>query len=181
MMQSVWALTVLYSGPVGLLCYRFSGRKQIKKDSLIRKGLRSVAHCYSGCGIGEISGVIISVGFFALGNIPAAIITFALAYVFGFALNIGPMMQNGMSFKEAFSGAFFAETISIAVMESVAITTDIYLGGQATMSDALFWSSLYVSLSLGLFAAWPANILLIHFGIKGGMGDPRNEHPHHAH
>ena len=181
MMQWVWGLTLLYSGPIGLAAYRFSGRKQIRRDSLIRKGLRSVAHCYSGCGIGEILGVIISVGFFALGNLPAAIITFTLAYVFGFALNIGPMMQNGMGFKEAFRGAFIAESISIVVMESVAITTDIYLGGDAGMGDAQFWSALYVSLSLGLFAAWPANILLIHFGLKGGMGDPRDEHAHHAH
>ncbi|MFP3440812.1 DUF4396 domain-containing protein, partial [Pantoea sp. SIMBA_133] len=133
----------------------------------------SVAHCYSGCGIGEILGVIISVGLFAMGNFWAAIITFTLAYIFGFALNIGPMMQNGMAFKEAFKGAFFAETISIVVMESVAITTDLYLGGNSTMGDALFWSSLYISLSLGLFAAWPANLLLIKYGLKGGMGDPR--------
>ncbi|PTY37299.1 copper oxidase [Saccharospirillum sp. MSK14-1] len=181
MMQWVWALTVLYSGPIGLVCYRYSGRKQIATDNLVRKGLRSVAHCYSGCGIGEILGVIISVGFFALGNLPAAMITFVLAYVFGFALNIGPMMQSGMTFRDAFKGAFFAESISIVVMESVAITTDIYLGGDAGMGDALFWSSLYVSLSLGLFAAWPANILLIHLGIKGGMGDPRDVHSEHSH
>lgn len=175
MMQWVWGLTVLYSGPIGLMIYHFSGRKQIPTDNTARKGFRSVAHCYAGCGIGEILGVIISVGLFALGNFWAAIITFSLAYIFGFALNIGPMMQNGMAFKEAFKGAFFAETISIVVMESVAITTDLYLGGEATMNDALFWSSLYVSLSLGLFAAWPANLLLIKYGLKGGMGDPRDE------
>jgi hypothetical protein len=64
----------------------------------------------------------------------------------------------------------------------VAITTDLYLGGEATMGDALFWSSLYVSLSLGLFAAWPANLLLIKYGLKGGMGDPRDEDAaSHAH
>lgn len=182
MMQWVWILTVLYSGPIGVLIYRYSGRKQIPTDSLSRKGFRSVAHCYSGCGIGEILGVIISVGLFAMGNFWAAIITFSLAYIFGFALNIGPMMQNGMPFKEAFKGAFVAETISIVVMESVAITTDLYLGGKATMGDALFWSSLYVSLSLGLFAAWPANLLLIKYGLKGGMGDPRDtEAAAHAH
>ncbi|KXS53044.1 MAG: multicopper oxidase-like protein [Marinobacter sp. T13-3] len=172
MMQWVWVLTVLYSGPIGLLIYRFSGRKQIPTDSIARKGFRSVAHCYSGCGIGEILGVIISVGLFALGNFWAAIITFSLAYIFGFALNIGPMMQNGMAFKEAFKGAFVAESISIVVMEFVAITTDLY---KSTMNDALFWSSLYISLSLGLFAAWPANLLLIKYGLKGGMGDPRDE------
>lgn len=173
-MQLVWVLTVLYSGPLGVLIYRYSGRRQIATDNLPRKGFRSVAHCYSGCGIGEILGVIISVGLFAVGNFWAAIITFSLAYIFGFALNIGPMMQNGMGFGEAFKGAFVAESISIVVMETVAISTDLYLGGEATMGDALFWSSLYVSLSLGLLAAWPANLLLIHKGLKGGMGDPRD-------
>ncbi|MDX1635482.1 MAG: DUF4396 domain-containing protein, partial [Marinobacter sp.] len=127
-----------------------------------------------GCGIGEILGVIITVGIFAMSTAWAAGITFALAYIFGFALNLGPMMQAGTPFLEAFKGAFFAETISITVMEAVAITVDLHLGGDATMGDALFWASLYISLSLGLFAAWPANLLLIHFGLKGGMADPRD-------
>ncbi|MBB5321598.1 DUF4396 domain-containing protein [Marinobacter oulmenensis] len=180
-MQWVWILTVLYSGPIGVAVYRYSGRKQIATDNLSRKGFRSVAHCYSGCGMGEVLGVIIAVGLLATGNLWASIITFVLAYVFGFALNVGPMMQNGMAFKDAVKGAFVAETISISVMEAVAITVGLYLGGQATMADALFWTSLYVSLTLGLFAAWPANLLLIHFGLKGGMGDPRDEHSQHAH
>ena len=30
-----------------------------------------------------------------------------------------------------------------------------------------------VSLSLGLLAAWPVNVLLIRFGVKEGMHDPR--------
>ena len=173
-MQWVWVLTVLYSGPIGLLIYRYSGRRQIPRDDLLRKGFRSVSHCYSGCGIGEVLGVIITVGIFALGNAWAAVITFVLAYIFGFAFNLGPMMQAGTPFWTAFKGAFFAETISIAVMEGVAITVDLYLGGSATMGDALFWSSLYISLSLGLFAAWPANLLLIKYGLKGGMADPRD-------
>ncbi|MFE8072484.1 DUF4396 domain-containing protein [Marinobacteraceae bacterium S3BR75-40.1] len=173
-MQWVWILTVLYSGPIGVLVYLYSGRRQIAEDNLWRKGFRSVAHCYSGCGLGEITGVIIAVGLLAAGNFWASIITFILAYIFGFALNLGPMMQAGTPFWEAFKGAFFAETISITVMEAVAITVGLYLGGQATMGDALFWSSLYVSLSMGLFAAWPANLLLIQSGIKSGMADPRD-------
>lgn len=180
-MQWVWILTVLYSGPIGVAVYRYSGRKEIPTDNLARKGFRSVAHCYSGCGMGEVLGVLLAVGLLATGNFWASIITFILAYIFGFALNVGPMMQNGMAFADAVKGAFVAETISITVMEAVAISTGLLLGGQAGMGDALFWTSLYVSLSLGLFAAWPANMLLIHFGLKGGMGDPRDVHNQHAH
>jgi uncharacterized integral membrane protein len=48
MMKWVWGLTTLYSGIVGLLVYRFAGRRQIADNRDARKGLRSVAHCYSG-------------------------------------------------------------------------------------------------------------------------------------
>jgi hypothetical protein len=61
-MKAVWLLTVLYSGPLGLLIYYYSGRSQIPSDSLWRKGFRSVARCYSGCGAGEITGVFLAAG-----------------------------------------------------------------------------------------------------------------------
>ncbi len=38
LMKLVWALTILYSGPVGLAIYSCSGRMQIRRDSLWRKG-----------------------------------------------------------------------------------------------------------------------------------------------
>ena len=34
LMRVVWFLTVLYSGPIGLAVYWFSGRKQIPRDSI---------------------------------------------------------------------------------------------------------------------------------------------------
>ena len=56
MMKVAWVLTVLYSGPLGLAVYWYTGRGQIAHDSLWRKSFRSVAHCYSGCGqIGRAS------------------------------------------------------------------------------------------------------------------------------
>ena len=42
------------------------------------------------------------------------------------------------------------------------------------MGDPLFWGALIFSLSIGLFAAYPFNVLLIRLGVKGGMGDPRD-------
>ncbi len=41
------------------------------------------------------------------------------------------------------------------------------------MGDVRFWSSLTVSLTLGLLAAYPVNALLIGFGVKEGMGSPK--------
>jgi hypothetical protein len=173
LMKLVWIFTVVYSGPVGLAVYYYSGRKQIASDSVWRRGFRSTAHCYSGCGAGEIAGVFIAAGLLSLGNWWIAGITFALAYVAGFAMTIGPLMQEGVPFRRAMWDAFYSESASITVMEIVAIGVDLWLAGGATMGDVLFWSSLVFSLTAGLIAAYPVNVLLVRFGVKEGMHDPR--------
>lgn len=174
LMKIVWLLTVLYSGLIGLLIFRWSGRRQIAQDSLARRGARSTAHCYSGCGAGEVAGIIIAAGILSLGTWPVAIASFALAYVAGLALTIGPLVNDGVPFGEAFRDSFISESASITVMEVVAIGVDLTLAGDAGMGNPLFWSSLAVSLSCGLAAAWPVNIALIRFGLKEGMHDPRD-------
>lgn len=174
LMKFVWGFTVLYSGPVGLAVYWYSGRSQIRCDSLWRRGFRSVCHCYSGCGAGEVTGVIIALGLLSMENLAVAAMTFTFAYVFGYALTVGPLMQEGMSFSQAMWDAFLAETPSITVMEVVAIGTDLWLAGEAGLTDVLFWSALVVSLSVGLIAAYPINVLLIRQGVKEGMMDPRD-------
>ncbi len=177
-MQWVWILTVLYSGLIGLAIYYYSGRKQIVHDSLPRRGFRSVAHCYSGCGAGEITGVFITAGLLSLGNLWVALVSFTLAYVAGYAMTAGPLIQEGVAVKQALKDAFYSETASIAVMEIVAIGADLYLAGDAGMGETLFWSSLVVSLTLGLAAAYPVNLLLIRFGVKEGMHSPKHVHGH---
>ena len=178
LMKWVWIFTVLYSGPLGLAVYFYSGRKQIARDSLWRRGFRSVAHCYSGCGLGEIVGLIITVGILSLGTWWVASITFALAYSAGFALTVGPLVQEGVGFKQAIWDAVYSETASITVMEVVAISVDLWLSGQAGMGDAIFWSSMVFSLSMGLLAAYPVNVLLIKLGVKEGMHSPKEMAQH---
>lgn len=173
LMKVVWVFTVMYSGPLGLAIYWLTGRKEIGDDRLWRRAFRSVSHCYSGCGMGEIVGVIIAAGLLSLGNLGIAAITFVLAYVAGFALTVGPLVQDGVPFKTALKDAVLSETPSIAVMEIMAISVDLLLAGKATIGEPLFWSSMIISLTLGLVAAYPVNVLLLHFGIKEGMMDPR--------
>jgi len=176
LMKLVWIFTVLYSGPLGLAIYFYSGRRQIARDSLWRRGFRSVAHCYSGCGAGEIAGVFIAAGLLGLGNWWIAGITFALAYVAGFALTVGPLMQDGVPLQQALQDAAYSETASITVMELVAVSVDLWLAGKATMGDPIFWASLVFSLSMGLLAAYPVNLLLIAWGVKEGMHSPKEAH-----
>lgn len=174
MMKAVWLLTVLYSGPLGLSIYYYSGRRQIAADTLWRKGFRSVAHCYSGCGAGEVAGVLIAAGLLALSTWKVALITFSFAYLFGYAMTLGPLLQDGVPLKKALLDTFYSDTATIAVMEVTAISLDLWLAAQATMNQPLFWNSLMLSLSAGLFAAYPVNLLLVKLGVKGGMGDPRD-------
>ena len=181
LMKWVWVFTVAYSGPIGLAVYFYSGRKQLSHDSLWRRGFRSVAHCYSGCGAGEIIGVFITAGLLGLGNLWVTAITFVLAYVAGFALTVGPLMQEGVALPTALRDALYSETASITVMEIVALSVDLWLAGNAGMGDPIFWSSLVFSLSMGLLAAYPVNVLLIHFGVKEGMHSPKEGHHSHAH
>lgn len=176
LMKAVWLLTVAYSGPLGLAIYWTCGRKEIADDRLWRRSFRSVAHCYSGCGMGEIVGVVIAAGLLSLGNVGISITTFILAYVAGYTLTVGPLVQDGVAFPTALWDAVLSETPSIAVMEITAIGADLLIGGSSGVGDPLFWSALIVSLTLGLIAAYPVNLLLIHFGVKEGMMDPRDTH-----
>ncbi len=183
LMKAVWFLTVLYSGPVGLAIYYYSGRKQIRRDSLWRRGFRSTSHCYSGCGAGEVTGIVIAAGLLSLSTWWVAGITFLLAYMAGYAMTVGPLMQQGVGLRQALWDAFYSETASITVMEIVAIGTDIWLAGAATMGEPLFWSSLAFSLTMGLIAAYPVNLLLVKFGVKEGMHNPKHraQHDHSQH
>jgi len=173
LMRWVWILTVLYSGPFGLWIYAHAGRAQIPRDDLFRRSLRSVAHCYSGCGAGEVLGVALAVGVLALPTWGVAALTFSLAFTFGLAFTVGPLMQDGVPFPRAIHDGLVAESASIVVMEATAIGVDLSLARDAGMDQPLFWSSLVVSLSLGLFAATPVNAWLIRAGVKEGMHDPR--------
>ncbi|MGX0876230.1 hypothetical protein ACSSV4_000905 [Roseovarius sp. MBR-154] len=174
LMKWVWALTVVYSGPLGLAVYWWSGRKEIAADGQWRRAARSVAHCYSGCGLGEIIGLTLAVGVLAATTTATALITFAFAYAAGFALTVGPLMQEGTGFVQAARDAIYSETPSITIMEIVAIGVDLTLAGSAGPGQVLFWSSMIVSLTCGLIAAYPVNLILIRRGIKAGMMDPRN-------
>lgn len=173
LMKFVWTLTVLYSGPLGLAVYWYAGRSEIAEDTLWRRGFRSVAHCYSGCGAGEVIGVVVTAGILALSSTWVIAGTFACAYVLGYSLTVGPLMQEGVGFAEAAKDALLSETPSITVMEIAAIGTDVWLAGEATIGEPLFWSALIFSLTVGLVVAYPVNVLLVREGVKEGMQNPK--------
>lgn len=171
LMKLVWTIIVLFSGPIALAVYWWSGRTQISHDSIWRGGWRSASHCYSGCGPGELVGLIIAaaIGFGIFGT---SLITFLLAYLFGYALNIGPLMEDGVPFREAAKESLYSETLSIGVFEIVAVTTSLIIAPTAGVTSVLFWMSMFIGLVLGYLVSYPLNVGLVSRGVKGGMENP---------
>lgn len=99
---------MIYSGTLGFLIYRHTIREKIPYDHLLQRGFRSVAHCYSGCGLGEIIGIMLAVGVFASSNVTTARITFSFAYLAAMAFTIGPLMQNGVDFPTKLKDALLS-------------------------------------------------------------------------
>lgn len=54
----------------------------------------------------------------------------------------------------------------------VAVGIDLLIAKNAQMGQVLFWSSLIISLTVGLLAAYPVNLLLIKKGDQEGHAQP---------
>jgi uncharacterized protein DUF4396 len=143
--------------------------------SLNRTAFQATVHCLTGCGIGEVLGLVIAT---ALGwdDLPSILFAIVLAFVFGYGLTVFPLLSSGLAFGAALTTAFAADTISITVMEIVdnAIVLAVPGAMQAGLTSLLFWASLAVSLAVAFVVTFPVNRWLI----SRGLGHAR-VHGHH--
>ena len=130
--------------------------------SLNRLAFQATRHCLTGCAIGEILGLVIAT---QLGwhDVPSIALAVVLAFAFGYALTMRPLLGAGMSIGTATRLALAADTLSILVMEIVDNTIVLAVPGamSAGITDPLFWGSLIVSLVVAGLAAFPVNRWLI--------------------
>jgi hypothetical protein len=133
--------------------------------SLNRLALSATVHCLTGCGIGEILGLVIATAA-GWSNTTAIALAVVLAFFFGYALSLRPLLQDGMEMIDAAKLAFAADTVSITVMEIVdnAIVLAIPGAMNAGLGEPLFWGSLALSLVGAFMAAYPVNRWLIQRG-----------------
>ena len=131
-------------------------------QTLNRLAFAATWHCLTGCAIGEVLGLVIATAL-GFGNLASIAIAVVLAFFFGYALTVRPLLSGGMPLRRAARIALAADTISIAVMEIVDNAFVLLVPGAmaAGLSDALFWWSLGVSLAIAFVAAFPANRALI--------------------
>ncbi len=131
-------------------------------SSLNRVAALATLHCLTGCAIGEVLGMVIGT---ALGFSNPATIALAvfLAFVFGYALTMLPLVRSGLSVAVALPLAFAADSFSIAVMELVDNGVMLAIPGamDAPLTNPLFWSSLGVALAVAYVVALPVNRYLI--------------------
>ena len=127
--------------------------------------LSATIHCLTGCGIGEVLGLVIAT---QLGwpDLPSIALAVVLAFVFGYALTLRPLLGSGMAVGSALRLAFAADTLSITVMEIVDNLIILAIPGAmaAGIGEPLFWLSLAVALAVAGVAAFPVNRWLIDRG-----------------
>jgi hypothetical protein len=87
----------------------------------------------------------------------------ALAFVFGYALTLIPVLRAGVPLRRALGLVFASDTASIAVMELVDNGFILLVPGAmaAGLADRLFWWSLGVGLAIAFVFAFPLNRWLI--------------------
>jgi len=143
--------------------------------SLNRTALQATVHCLTGCGIGEVLGLVIAT---ALGwdDLPSIALAVVLAFVFGYALTIGPLLGAGLAFRSAVGLALAADTVSITVMEITDNAVVLAVPGAmaAGLTDGLFWGSLAFALAVAFVVAFPVNRWLIGRGLGHAV-----VHAHH--
>ena len=135
-------------------------------DSLNRTAFQATVHCLTGCGIGEVLGLVLST---ALGwhDLPSILLAIVLAFIFGYGLTIRPLLAGGLPFRSAARLALAADTVSIVVMEVMDNAIVIAVPGAmaAGLTDGLFWGSLALSLAVAFVVAFPVNRWLIARGL----------------
>ena len=133
-----------------------------KTPSVDRLAFSATVHGLTGCGIGEVLGLVIAT---QLGwhDAPAIALAVVLAFTFGYGLTLRPLLRSGMAVRDALRLAFAADTISITVMEIVDNAILLIIPGamDAGITDALFWGSLAIALAVAGVAAYPVNRWLI--------------------
>lgn len=145
--------------------------------SLNRIAFTATVHCLTGCAIGEVLGMVIGTAA-GLDNMATTLLAVALAFVFGYALTMLPLLRSGMPRTTAIRLALAADTASIALMEIIdnAIMWVIPGAMDAGLGTWLFWASLAVALVVAGAAAWPLNRWLIGRGRGHAV-----VHGHHVH
>ena len=130
--------------------------------ALTRLAVSATLHCLTGCAIGEVLGLVLAT-WWGWSNGPSIALAVVLAFVFGYALTITPVLRSGLPLRTALGVAFAADTVSILTMEIVDNAVVLAVPGamEAGLLDLLFWGSLAFALAVAFVVTVPVNRALI--------------------
>lgn len=145
--------------------------------SLNKMSASATLHCLTGCGIGELLGLIISSAL-GWGVVASIAIAVALAFVFGYSLTLKSLLGSGLALASALPLALASDTLSITVMEIVDNVIIFSIPGAAMAGplSLIFWGAFAVAMAGAFVAAFPVNRFLI----SRGRGHAR-VHQYHGH
>ena len=134
-------------------------------------------HCLTGCGIGEVLGMVLAT-WWGWGDAASIALAVVLAFVFGYLLSMIPLLRAGTALGAAIGIALVADTFSIVTMEIVDNAVLLLWPGamDAGLGDLLFWASLAIALAV----AWGPTFLVNRALIRRGKGHAR-AHAAHGH
>ena len=130
--------------------------------ALNRLAVSATLHCLTGCAIGEVLGLVLGT-WWGWSDGPTIALAVVLAFLFGYALTVWPMLRSGLPLRSAVKIALAADTLSILTMEIVdnAIILAIPGAMDAGLTSPLFWGSLAVALAIAFVVTVPVNRALI--------------------
>lgn len=194
-MNIVWPITALYSGPLGLWAYYKLGRLSTKKktQAAMKRGeqppgkkkpfWQSVAvgatHCGSGCSLGDLLAewfiFFVPLTLFGKKIFAAWTVDYVLAFLFGIAFQyftIKPM--RNLSVRQGLISAVKADTLSLTAWQVgmygwMALVTFVLFSRELPKTDPLFWFMMQIAMLAGFLTSYPVNWWLIRKGIKEVM------------
>ena len=134
-------------------------------DILTKSAINATLHCLAGCAIGEILGLVLGTAFGWSTGV-TILVAVGLAFFFGYAFTITPILRSGVAIGAAIKITLAADTASIVTMEIVdnAIVLAVPGAMEAGLSSMLFWGSLAASLFIAFWVTVPINRFLIKRG-----------------
>jgi hypothetical protein len=144
--------------------HKASGPERNDRE-LTRLAVSATLHCLTGCAIGEVLGMVLAT-WWGWGDAASIALAVTLAFFFGYALTIGPVLRSGLPLRQAIKVALAADTLSIFVMETVDNAVLLAVPGamDSHLTGPLFWGSLAFALAVAFVVTVPVNRMLIRRG-----------------
>lgn len=194
-MNVVWPVTALWSGPVGLYAYLRWGRAGSREAAARaeRRGEeppnrrqrfavlagKGTTHCGAGCTLGDIVAeplaVALPLSIFGHAIFGAWLYGFLLAYLLGIGFQyftVAPM--RGLSVKDGIVAAVKADTLSLVAWQLgmyafMAIARFAIFGHELPKDSPSFWFLMQMAMFSGFATSYPVNWWLLKKGFKEKM------------